>query len=93
MAEVEGLGNVDITPSAYMELSPDQLYAILQRHIDQDYGDVEFERKWDNDVAFFKKQGYVYSRYRLPSGVYIAVLTQWNVPLTHIMVDGEVPLP
>lgn len=88
--EPELLVNVSISPAAFMALNTTEytLDSLLRRHVNQDYGAVPFESKFQNDFAFHKEQGMAVSRYPLGNDITIVITTRWNQPVTSVSLEG-----
>lgn len=88
---IESLVNATITPEAYNVLATTEYEAqeLLKRHVNQDYGAIPFEAKFENDFAFHKQEGVATSRYPIDDEHVIIVTTRWNQPLTTISLEGE----
>ncbi len=84
------LGTIVGTPGALAELEkagvlPQQL---LARHTSGDWGDVGTEDHAANDEAALTGERLL-SSYRLPTGVRVWVLTEWDRSATTVLLPGE----
>ena len=84
------LGTVVGTPGALAELEragvpPQQ---ILDRHASGDWGDVRSEDRAASDLAVLTGER-LFSSYRLPTGVRVWVLTEWDRSATTVLLPEE----
>lgn len=84
---VRDLGHISITPEAKEILDAEkmELTDLFEKYAKGDYGsDVPFEKRWENDVAFYQRKGKVIGIYTMESGRKISITTAWCMPVTEI---------
>lgn len=96
------LGRIVITPGALdaLGLGP-LLHRLITRHSNNDWGDVDEEDKATNDRAVSSEmsdthgttdedyRARVVSSYKLPSGLMIWIITEWDRSVTTVLLPSE----
>lgn len=92
-ARIGQLGHVSITPDAKQSLddADQDLTALFLLYANSQYGQIEYQAMWDNDVAMYNKFGICRAVYTLTTGKRVIVRTTWNNPVTEILDYEEEP--
>jgi hypothetical protein len=83
---------VSVTPAARtsLDLADVSLHRLLDRHTRGDWGDASHDDARDNDWALIHRQP-VWSRFELPTGIRLLVLTDETRALTSVLLELESP--
>lgn len=82
------IGQLTITPGARDQLSPDEIFAAVQRHANCDWGDLCKEDKKQNDLAL-KNAGRLFSAYHSTDGTKFWIITEADRFATTILLPEE----
>ena len=85
--EIE-LGQLLITPAAREALSPADVRAALNRHVQGDWGDVTVDDGEANDEAL-ENEGRLFSVYHNPDGLKFWVITESDHSATTVMLPED----
>jgi hypothetical protein len=83
------LSNVAVSPLAQRRLEETgvRLEALLTRHVNNDYGEIDPEQALKNDLAFYNASSEVISAF--PPFV---IITRWNQTLTLVSLRTELDI-
>ena len=82
------IGQLTITPGARDQLSPDEIFAAIQRHANCDWGDLCREDKARNNDAL-KYGARLFSAYHSTDGTKFWIITEADRSATTILLPEE----
>ena len=83
------LGACFATANALARCSSEELLDHLRRHSSGDWGQLDEPDQLSNDLALDRGEGRVFSRYRLPRGDLLWIITEADRSATTIMLPED----
>ena len=81
-------GNLNITPNALEQLSPEEVFPSLFRHSQGDWGDLDAEDRHANERAL-QQGGRLVSVYQTLSGVRFYIITECDRSFTTVLLPED----